>query len=246
MNILGKIKSFIKWAGSTDLSKATLLSLLIIFLTAVVAIFTLTEMYKMSARLYQPLDEANQIKQSFLKSDSLTTTIAPDKVKFLRMEYSVLEKFKYHHKEVGRVYYSNYYSFTVVLSLSIVITAMLVFLISSKGWVNANLILKVAFGTFFCISSFFGIMMATLGQKNNYEDNFKQYLYFDKIQNNIITFLKTSDQYEKQRAQNLVDSFIVAINNDLRTNSQFFLTIDANKASLEDISSKLGKATNGK
>ncbi len=38
---------------------------------------------------------------------------------------------------------------------------------------------------------------------------------------------------------NIGDSFIVA------NNHQFFISIDANKVSLEDISGKLGKAVNG-
>ncbi len=42
-----------------------------------------------------------------------------------------------------------------------------------------------------------------------------------------------------------MNSFIVAINNDLRNNNQFFISIDANKVSMDDISGKLGKSING-
>jgi len=41
-----------------------------------------------------------------------------------------------------------------------------------------------------------------------------------------------------------VDSFIEAINNDRRNNNQFFISIDANKVSMENISGRLGKSVN--
>jgi hypothetical protein len=242
------IRSFFNKLLSTDLQRSIGLSLFIIGITTSIALITLSSMYDMSERLYKPLEDANNIRIQYISRDSNTrsATLPPKKASFLRMQYQVLEKFKYHHKEVGRVYYANYYSFTVILSLSLVITAMLAFVIAHKGWQTAPNLVKVSFGTFFCISSFMGVMTLTLGQKQNYEDNFKQYLYYDKIQNNIITFVNTSDQYDSVRAARVVDSFIVAVNSDLRDNNQFFLTIDANKASLDDISSKLGKSMNGK
>ncbi|MBC7507673.1 MAG: hypothetical protein H7320_02835 [Ferruginibacter sp.] len=42
-----------------------------------------------------------------------------------------------------------------------------------------------------------------------------------------------------------MDSFIEAINNDRRNNNQFFISIDANKVSMENISGRLGKSVNG-
>lgn len=42
-----------------------------------------------------------------------------------------------------------------------------------------------------------------------------------------------------------MNSFIVAINNDLRNNNQFFISIDANKVSMDDISGKLDRSING-
>ena len=237
---------FVNWLFGTEIRKAAILCLLILFAAGFIAIFTVTRMYRMSSRLYAPLDEANMIREDFFKTDSFAKAVNADKLVFLKMEYHVLEKFKYHHKEVGRVYYANYYSFTVVLGLSVVITAVLVFLIASKGWLSADIMLKAAFCTLFCISGFLGFMTVTLQQKENYESNFKQYLYYDKIQNNIVTFVKTADQYDPIRASRVVDSFIVAINNDLSSNNQFFLNIDANKASIDDINSKLGKTLNNK
>jgi Na+/H+-translocating membrane pyrophosphatase len=162
------------------------------------------------------------------------------------MQYAVLSFFKEHHKELGRVYYSNYYSFNVVLTIATIILAILVFLIANKGWQTSDIFLKISFCTVFFISSLLGILTITLGQKENYESNFKQYLYYDKIQTNIITFVNTTDQYKPSRVANLTDSFIVAISSDLRANGQFFMAIDANKISFDDISGKLGKSLNGK
>lgn len=42
-----------------------------------------------------------------------------------------------------------------------------------------------------------------------------------------------------------MDSFIEAINNDRRNNKQFFISIDANKVLMENISGKLGKSVDG-
>ena len=237
---------FFGWLLGSDTRRVSILCTGILLTAGFIAYFTLTRMYAMSYRLYAPLEEANTIRAAFFRNDSMTNALSQQKMDFLKMEYHVLEKFKYHHKEVGRVYYSNYYSFTVVLGMSVVLTAVLVFLIASKGWLSSSILLKGAFCTLFCISSFLGFLTVTLQQKENYENNFKQYLYYDKIQNNIITFVKTSDQYDPARAGRVVDSFIIAVNNDLRLNNQFFLTIDANKAAIDDISSKLGKTLNNK
>ncbi len=237
---------FYNWITATNNRKAAILFFSIILITTIIAFTTLTAMYRMTRRLYQPLEESNTLREQFMQSDSIHRDISADKIKYLKLEYGVLSKFKEHHKETGRVYYTNYYSFTVVLSFTAVITAVLIFMIANNGWQQANILMKVSFCTFFAISSFFGLMTVTLGQKENYENNFKQYLYYDKIQSNIITFIHTYDQYEPTRANNLADSFIVAVNNDLRDNDQFFLSIDANKVSIEDISSKMGKALNNK
>ncbi len=123
--------------------------------------------------------------------------------------------------------------------------AIFLIVIVNKGWQSANVLAKISFFSFFAISSFFGIMITTLGQKENSESNFKQYLFYDKMQNNILTFVNTSEKYDSIKSKNIVDSFIVAINTDLRNNNQFFISIDANKVNLDDISSKLGKSING-
>jgi hypothetical protein len=203
-------------------------------------------MYGISDRLYQPLLESYTIRENYLMSDNMHTNLGVHKLEFLKLQYKVVGKFKEHHKELGRVYYTNYYTFTVILTVATILTALLISIIANKGWEKADPLLRVAFFSLFAISMFFGIMTVALNQKDNYESNFHQYLYFDKVQNNIITFVNTSDKYDSAHATNLADSFIVAVNNDLRTNSQFFISIDANKISFDEISSKLGKAVNGK
>ena len=164
---------------------------------------------------------------------------------FLKMQYEAIGFAKQHHKETGRVSYANYYTFTVILSIATILTAILLIIIANNGWQKATPLAKVSFFTLFSISSFFGVMTATLGQKENYENNFKQYIFYDKVQNNILTFVNTSEKFDSVKSKNLVDSFIVAINSDLRNNNQFFMSIDASKISLDDISSKLGKSVNG-
>ena len=62
----------------------------------------------------------------------------------------------------------------------------------------------------------------------------------------ISSYLKTLQKNNTlPHIRNIVDSFIVAINNDLRNNNQFFISIDANKVLMENISGRLGKSDNG-
>jgi hypothetical protein len=234
------------WVPFNNVAKAIYLCLLIIVLTVIISAFALTTMYRMSSRLYKPIEKSNILREKFFLGDTSQKNIGYPKMQYLKMQYAVLSFFKEHHKELGRVYYSNYYSFNVVLTIATIILAILVFLIANKGWQTSDIFLKISFCTVFFISSFLGIMTITLGQKENYESNFKQYLYYDKIQTNIITFVNTTDQYKPSRIANLTDSFIVAISSDLRANGQFFMAIDANKISFDDISGKLGKSLNGK
>jgi hypothetical protein len=211
----------------------------------IVGIGCLISMKKITAGMYEPIEAANQLKEKFFLTDSVHNNIGVLKMDFLKMQYQSIGLAKEHHKETGRVYYTNYYTFTVILSITTILTAILLIIIVNNGWQRAEPLAKVSFFSFFAISSFFGVMTVSLNQKQNYENNFKQYIFYDKVQNNILTFVNTSEKFDSVKSKNLVDSFIVAINTDLRTNNQFFLDIDASKISLDEISSKLGKSVNG-
>ncbi len=218
-------------------------SILVVF--TLVGIGCLVSMYKITNRVYAPIETANLEKQKFFIADSVHESIGKTKMAFLKMQYQSISHAKEHHKEIGRIYYANYYTFTTILTLATILGGIVLIIIANKGWQAADTLAKISFFSFFAISTFFGIMINTLGQKENSESNFKQYLFYDKVQNNILTFVNTSEKYDSAKAKNLVDSFIVAINNDLRNNNQFFISIDANKVSLDDISGRLGKAMNG-
>lgn len=218
-------------------------SILIVF--ALVGMGCLVSMYKITNRMYKPIEEANQLKEKFLFDDTVHTNIGKIKMNYLKMQYRAIGFAKEHHKETGRVYYANYYTFTVILSVATILTAILLIIITNNGWQKADTFAKVSFFSFFAITSFFGIMTVTLSQKDNYENNFKQYIFYDKVQNNILTFVNTSEKYDSAKSRNIVDSFIVAINNDMRASNQFFVNIDASKISLDEVSSKLGKSMNG-
>ena len=218
-------------------------SILLIF--TIVGLGCLYSMKRITAGMYKPIEDANQLKERFLYNDSVHNNIGTLKMDYLKMQYRAIGFAKEHHKETGRVYYTNYYTFTVILSIATILTAILLIIIANKGWQQAEPLAKVSFFSFFAISSFFGVMTVSLNQKQNYENNFKQYIFYDKVQNNILTFVNTSEKYDSVKSKNVVDSFIVAINTDLRSNNQFFLDIDASKISLDEISSKLGKSVNG-
>ena len=217
----------------------------ILLIFSLVGMGCLISMYKITKRVYRPIEIANAEKEKFFLNDMVHNNIGKYKIEFLKMQYKTISYSKEHHKEIGRIYYANYYTFTVVLSIASILGAIILAVIANKGWQAADTIVKVSFFSLFAISTFFGIMINTLGQKENSESNFKQYLFYDKVQNNILTFVNTSEKYDSIQSKNLVDSFIIAINNDLRNNNQFFISIDANKVSLDDISGKLGKKMNG-
>jgi hypothetical protein len=221
------------------------ISFTILVVFTLVGIGCLISMYKITNRVYAPIETANLEKQKFFIADSVHENIGKSKIAFLKMQYKSISHAKEHHKEIGRIYYANYYTFTIILTLATILGGIVLIIIANKGWQAADTLAKISFFTFFAVSTFFGIMINTLGQKENSESNFKQYLFYDKVQNNILTFVNTSEKYDSAKSKNLVDSFIVAINNDLRNNNQFFISIDANKVSLDDISGKLGKAMNG-
>lgn len=62
----------------------------------------------------------------------------------------------------------------------------------------------------------------------------------------ISSYLKTLQKNNTlPHIRNIVDSFIEAINNDRRNNNQFFISIDANKVLMENISGRLGESVNG-
>src|SRR5215212_9525952 len=121
---------FYNWFINNTAAKAIALSLTIFLLTFTVSAFTLIKMYQMTTRLYKPIEESNHIREKFFIEDTARKNIGYPKLKFLKMQYTVLSYLKEHHKELGRVYYTNYYSFNVVLTIATVITAILIFLIA--------------------------------------------------------------------------------------------------------------------
>lgn len=239
------MKKFILVALNNSLLKYCLSVFIIFSLFFAIGAGCRFTMYSITNRLYKPIEEANQLKEKFFLTNSVNSYTEIMQVKYLKMQYQTISFAKQHHKETGRVYYVNYYTFSVVLVIASIVTAILLAIIANTGWQLANPFIKVSFFSLFAISSFFGILMVTLNQKENYENNFKQYLFYDKVQNNMLTFMNTSQKVDSFKSVHLIDSFIVAVNNDLRINNQFFMDIDANKISFDEISSKLGKSVNG-
>ena len=242
---LSRVNNVFLWFRKTKPGQSIILSLLILVGMTGVGAFSLITMYKMANRVYVPLMQSNELKQKFMLTDNSKKDMEIPKLEYLKLQYKSIELHKAHHKELGKIYYANYYTFSIILAVSSIISAILIFFLAGTGWKDAHYLLKTAFFCFFAISTFFGIMTVTLDQKENYQDNFGQYLYFDKIQNNILTFANTSGDCDSIHSRCRVDSFIIALNNDLKSNNQFFITIDASKISLDDISGKLGKAVNG-
>lgn len=217
----------------------------VILLFIILGFISLKTMYAVINRVYKPLQTFNDTRSDYVTKKSFAN-LGLQKVATIKTQYTTLENLKTHHKELGKVYYSNYYTFTVLLTVSTILAAVLLFVIIQKGWEDTNALVKTLFFILFAISTFFGIMSVSLSQQENYESNFKQYILYDKVQTNIISFLGTSGKYDSLKNEPIIDSFIVSVNNDIKNYSQFFIKIDANKISLEDISSKLGKSVNGK
>ena len=110
------------------------------------------------------------------------------------MQYKASNYANDHHKEIGCIYYANYYTFTVILFIAIILSAIMPIIIANKGLQAAEPLAKIFFFSFFSISIFFDIMMSTIGQKENLKSNVKQYLFYDKVQDNILTFENTSEK----------------------------------------------------
>ncbi|TAH04518.1 MAG: hypothetical protein EAZ16_05175 [Sphingobacteriales bacterium] len=219
--------------------------ILVVLLFIILGFISLKTMYAVINRVYNPLQTFNNTRSDYVTKKPFAN-LGLQKVATIKTQYITLENLKSHHKELGKVYYSNYYTFTVLLTVSTILAAVLLFVIIQKGWEDTNALIKTLFFILFAISTFFGIMSVSLSQQENYENNFKQYILYDKVQTNIISFLGTSGKYDSLKNEPIIDSFIVSVNNDIKNYSQFFIKIDANKISLEDISSKLGKSVNGK
>jgi hypothetical protein len=62
-------------------------SIFLIFL--IVGIACLVSMYRLTDRVYKPIETANQEKESFFMSDSVHDNIGVNKIAFLKMQYAM-------------------------------------------------------------------------------------------------------------------------------------------------------------
>lgn len=110
------------------------------------------------------------------------------------MQYKAINYANDHHKEISRIYYTNNYTYTVILFIATILSAIMPIIITNKGLQSAEPLAKIFFFSFFSISIFLDIMMSTMGQKENLKSNVKQYLFYEKVQNNILPFKNTSEK----------------------------------------------------
>lgn len=99
-----------------------------------IGIGSLVQMYKVTNRVYKPVEMGKLAKENFFMADAVHNKISKNNIAFLKMQYKAINIAKDNHKEIGRIYYANYYTFTVILALAIILGGIMLIIIANKGW----------------------------------------------------------------------------------------------------------------
>lgn len=181
------------------------------------------------------INEAEKINSSLINSQTPNSLVSKSKTDYLIGKYKALKLLKNHHSELGRTYYANYYTITLDLIILISILSLIFITTTNIGLKNTSIYLRVIFYTVLAIAVFLTTITLTFSHKENYTNNFKQFIYYDNLQNNIIAFIKTSDGIDSSRSTIIVDSFINKLNIDFTHSNSIISDIDASKISFDNM-----------
>ena len=117
-----------------------------------IGISGLVFMYKVTNLIYKLIETANLAKEIFFIADTVHSKIGKTNMAFLQMQYKAINYANDHHKEISRIYYTNNYTYTVILFIATILSAIMLFIIANRGLQSAEPLAKIFIFSFFSIS----------------------------------------------------------------------------------------------
>lgn len=106
----------------------------------------------------------------------------------LRSQFEVSQKLKMYYLDIAKIYYKNFYAFTVCSIVFGTVLAIAAFLLINKGWQNATALEKSFFLVSVFISSSYFLLSNVFNNGQNYSLNLTKVKAFHQIQMNILSF----------------------------------------------------------
>jgi hypothetical protein len=144
----------------------------------------------------------------------------------LKSQFELCQQLKDYYLDMGHTFFRNYYAFTTCSVFFAALLAIAAFLLVSKGWQNASLLIKTFFLMTIFISSFYFLLASVLNNRENYILNLKKVKAYNQVQFDILSF--TAQPYAIRD-----DSLTSAVKRNYKVIAEYFdlqtIEIDADQ-----------------
>lgn len=112
----------------------------------------------------------------------------------LYWQYNSIKNKEKYHLNVVDYFHSQYYTATLAFSICCIIAALMLFVISKKGWSNTPQHILTAFLVFAAASIYLGNSPSFFKMEDNIKENQNTYKSYCKMENDMLTFIATYKQ----------------------------------------------------
>lgn len=211
----------------TDTKHVLFVASLIAFL-AVTFISGLVGFHRTTAKVEALL----MAKDSVIESAILKSTNTFPQIEKLKEQYIITRESKKAHLLMAKKYNSFQFTCHLLVIVCGVFSAMLLFLITKKGWDNiGNFYLKSSFLVFFLFGSLFGIIPEVFKNSENTKENYARYNSYSDIQIDIYDFIRNDQNNAAGDCKNseVLNAQISEINKRIKENQYLFFGTDIQK-----------------
>ncbi len=194
--------------------------------------------------------KARTFTEPLLRNDSLMSKEIAQKIEKaaffekLHLQYQLLNNLKEQNMEAFVLYFKNYYSFTTFATVFTIFTSILTVLMAKIGWDNLkeNPYQKLSLVYCAIVATLFITFSEVYNNKENYTNNMKAFLRYEKLQYDIYSFIETQSfdtgytnareswkEARKESIRHKTDSVFVSINSQIEDSRAFFIDISSDK-----------------
>ncbi len=186
------------------------------------------------------LEQSTDTLSAFINGADTTASLNQKKMDAIRTENAIICLKKKHYMHIAKEYYANYFGASVVIMISSICGAIVVFLVAYNGWNKTSNLIRTLFIVFFFSATFWGLFPTVFLQEKNYTENFTRYVELDKLHLEIFNFLATGGKLNIEGAPVNSDTMLTIFNKRILEQCNFVIGIDASSIkSMNDFAKNL-------
>jgi len=221
-------------------------------MASILFLFTTQQMGCKGREGMEPYAKSQQLIDRFIDSLKKPAKLEQKYFEVFKSQQKILSLRKDHYLELGILFFKNYYGVLILLMVYSCIGGVILFLIANSGWAGAGPGLKSLFLAVSLLIAFFAMFPTVFKQKENFDENLKQYMSYTKAELNIIDQLSKLDNpfyatinsidennkkvkvvFDSGLYYRSVDSIITLNNNVINNLTNYILNIDGKEVKVQ-------------